>query len=52
MLKEGTITDGEHNYVMKCWELANETEKLEAKYKRRMMEYIEEEVLEIHYEED
>jgi hypothetical protein len=34
------ISEEEHDYVLKCWEIADESEKIEAKYKQAMLDYI------------
>lgn len=38
--KEDKITSEEYEYVLKCWDIAHENEKIESKYKTAMMEYI------------
>lgn len=45
LLKENDISDYEHKYVLRCWDVAEESEKIEAKYKKAMMEFVEEEAV-------
>lgn len=37
---KGEISDDEHKYIIRCWEIADESEKVESKYKKAMEEYI------------
>lgn len=40
LLADKKIDKDEHKYVIKCWEISDESEKIERKYKTAMMEYI------------
>jgi len=41
--EEGKITEEEFKYVNNSWEVANESEKIERKYKNQMMDYVKSE---------
>ncbi len=40
LLEKKEITEHEHRYVQMCWDLADESENIEDKYKNRMLEYV------------
>jgi len=40
LLADKKIDKEEYNYVLKCWKISNESEKIERKYKTAMREYI------------
>jgi len=43
LLKKKEITEYEYKYVQMCWKLADDSEKIEDKYKDRMLEYVSQE---------
>lgn len=45
LLEKGEVEPQEHKYVLKCWKLADDTEKIENQYKARMMEFVKDETI-------
>lgn len=39
-LKKGQVDQTEYDYTMRCWETADNSEKIEAQYKKTMEEYV------------
>jgi hypothetical protein len=44
-LKEKKIDQEEYDYTIHCWEMADDSEKIESQYKKAMEEYIEHETI-------